>query len=45
MIGGNAYAFSGKVAWTRASEPRMNLRGSIGVTFTEFADDLKEKLT
>jgi hypothetical protein len=45
VIGGNAYAFSGKVAWARASELRMNLLGSIGVTFTEIADDLKEKLT
>jgi PilZ domain-containing protein len=45
VIGGNAYAFSGKVAWARASEPRMNLRGSIGVTFNEIADALKEKLT
>jgi hypothetical protein len=45
VIGGNAYAFSGKVAWARASEPRMDLRGSIGVTFTEIADAFKEKLT
>jgi PilZ domain len=45
VIGGTTYAFGGKVAWARASEPRMNLRGSIGVTFTEIADALKEKLT
>ena len=45
VIGVNAYAFSGKVAWARASEPRMNVRGSIGVTFTEIADALIEKLT
>ena len=45
VIGGNAYAFSGKVAWARASEPRMNLRGSIGMTFNEIADALKERLT
>jgi hypothetical protein len=44
MIGGKQYAFSGKIAWARASEPRLNLRGRIGVTFTEIADDLKEKL-
>ena len=45
VIGGNAYAFSGKIAWARAGEPRMNLRGSIGVTFSEVADGWKEKLT
>jgi hypothetical protein len=45
VIGGDAYAFNGKVAWARASQPRMNLRGSIGVTFTEIADAFKEKLT
>ena len=45
VIGGNAYAFSGKVAWSHASEPRMNLRGNIGVAFTEISDDLKKKLT
>jgi PilZ domain len=44
VIGGNAYAFSGRVAWASAGEPRLNLRGSIGVTFTEIADGLKEKL-
>ncbi len=43
MVDGKEYAFSGKIAW--ASEPRMNLRGRIGVTFTEIADELKEKLT
>jgi hypothetical protein len=40
-----ARAGGGKIVWARASEPRMNLRGSIGVTFTEVADALKEKLT
>ena len=45
VIGANAYAFSGKVAWALPSEPRMNLRGSIGVAFTEVAANWKEKLT
>jgi Tfp pilus assembly protein PilZ len=45
VIGANAYAFSGKVAWAHPSEPRMNLRGSIGVAFTEIAADWKGKLT
>ena len=44
-IAGKEYPFSGKIAWARASEPRVNLRGRIGVTFTEITDDLKEKLT
>ncbi len=45
MVDGKEYAFSGKIAWAWASEPRMNLRGRIGLTFTEIADELKEKLT
>ena len=45
MIGGSAYAFSGRVAWARPGKAGMHLRGSIGVTFSEIADDLKEKLT
>ena len=45
LIGGNTYAFSGRVAWASPGKAGMHLRGSNGVTFTEIADDLKEKLT
>jgi hypothetical protein len=44
-IGGHEYPFSGRVAWTHASAPHMNLRGRIGVTFSEIADEFKKKLT
>jgi hypothetical protein len=44
-IGGHEYPFSGRIAWTRASAPHMNLRGRIGVTFSEIADEFKKKLT
>jgi hypothetical protein len=44
-IGGQEYPFSGRIAWTRASAPHMNLRGRIGVTFSEIADEFKKKLT
>jgi hypothetical protein len=43
-IGGQEFPFSGRIAWVRAGEPRLNLRGRIGVTFTEVADDLRKKL-
>lgn len=45
VIAGKEYPFSGKIAWARAGEPRVNLRGRIGVTFTGIAADLKEKLS
>ena len=45
FIAGKEYPFIGKIAWARASEPRVNLRGRIGVTFTEIAEDLKERLS
>ena len=45
VIAGKEYPFSGKIAWARAGEPRVNLRGRVGVTFTEIPDDLKARLT
>ena len=45
VIGVTVYTFIGKVAWSRAGEPRMNLLGRIGVAFSEIADDWKAKLT
>ena len=45
VIEGKEYPFSGKIAWARAGEPRVNLRGRFGVTFTEITDDLKARLT
>ena len=29
------YAFAGRVVWARPGDPRMNLRGRMGVSFTE----------
>jgi len=31
---GETYPFTGKVCWAKAGEPRMSLRGRIGVRFT-----------
>jgi hypothetical protein len=44
-IGGHEYTFRGRIVWARASEPRVNLRGRIGVTFSEIADAFKKTVT
>ena len=44
VISGNTFAFCGKVAGARPSDPGMNVRGSIGVTFTAITDDFKKML-
>ena len=44
-IGEHEYTFRGRIAWASASEPRVNLRGRIGVTFIEIADEFKKTLT
>ena len=36
---------SGRVAWARSGKQGTHLRGSIGVTFIEIAEDLRKKLT
>lgn len=35
------FPFSGQVAWTRASEPRLGLRGRMGVRFTTVPDEFR----
>jgi hypothetical protein len=36
---------SAVIVWARASEPRVILRGRIGATFSEIADEFKKTLT
>jgi hypothetical protein len=38
---GRAFTFSGSVAWTRASEPRLGLRGRMGVRFASIPEDFR----
>lgn len=33
-LGGEEFTFTGKVAWAKRGEPRMNIRGRFGVCFT-----------
>ncbi len=37
---GGAYAYSGRVVWARPGEPRLNLRGRMGIEFTSIAPGL-----
>jgi hypothetical protein len=38
---GKSFPFSGSVAWTRASEPRLGLRGRMGVRFASIAEEFR----
>jgi hypothetical protein len=44
MVDGREYPFRGAVAWARGSEPRMNVRGRIGVVFREVAGEYAKTL-
>ena len=44
-IAGHDYPFSGRIAWARAGEPRMNLRGRIGVSFTQIPSEFASAAT
>jgi hypothetical protein len=33
-VNGNDIAFTGQVAWAKASEPRLQMRGRMGIRFT-----------
>jgi hypothetical protein len=41
---GNEYAYSGKVIWARSGDPRMNVRGRMGIRFTSVAPELASLL-
>ncbi len=43
-IGGRSVPFAGKVAWAKAGDPYMGIRGRIGVVFTDAAAELVELL-
>lgn len=43
-LDGEAFPFEGEVSWARASNPRLALRGRVGVRFTDAPDALWARL-
>lgn len=43
-VKGRAFAFRGRVAWARGGDPRMNLRGRMGVCFIDAPSELRQSL-
>lgn len=43
-VNGIEHQFVGTVAWVKQGDPRMNIRGRIGVRFTEVGEDLKKSI-
>ncbi|MBF5046159.1 PilZ domain-containing protein [Aggregicoccus sp. 17bor-14] len=41
-FGGQEFPFTGQVMWAKAGEPRLNLRGRVGVRFTGIANGYYE---
>jgi PilZ domain-containing protein len=41
LVDGQEYDFSGRVAWAKQGDFRLNMRGRMGVTFTDAPDELK----
>lgn len=39
---GRAFDFTGEVSWARAGDPRMSIRGRMGVRFTGIANEFYE---
>lgn len=43
-LDGEAFPFAGEVSWARAGNPRLSLRGRVGVRFTDAPDALWARL-
>jgi hypothetical protein len=43
-LDGEAFPFAGEVSWARAGNPRLALRGRVGVRFTDAPDALWARL-
>lgn len=41
LVEGNEFEFSGRVAWAKQGDFRINLRGRMGVCFTDLPDQLR----
>ena len=41
VVDGREYDFSGRVAWAKQGDFRQNLRGRMGVAFTDAPDELR----
>ena len=41
-LAGKEFPFTGEVSWARAGDPRMSVRGRVGVRFTGIANEFFE---
>jgi hypothetical protein len=41
LVDGQEYGFSGRVAWAKQGDFRLNMRGRMGVTFTDAPEELR----
>jgi len=41
LVDGQEYDFSGRIAWAKQGDFRLNMRGRMGVTFTDAPDELR----
>jgi len=41
LVDGEEFPFSGRVAWAKQGDFRLNMRGRMGVTFTDAPEELR----
>lgn len=41
-MGGREYNFTGEVSWARAGDPRLSVRGRVGIRFTGMPNEFYE---